>query len=109
MYNSIFKLKDMLDKENIPYEFLDRSYAFSSVDTKHYQIIVYKPNRDNERLISVIEGTYTFGGEKDLLEIMGCLTEEEQEFDDVVGDLTTEEVFNRIKTNYRKLEKESEE
>lgn len=109
MYNSIFRLKDMLDNENIPCEFLDRSYEFGSIETKHYQILVYKPNRDNERLISVIEGTHTFGGDEDLLEIMGCLTEEEQEFDDVVGNLTTEEVFNRIKTNYRKLEKESEE
>lgn len=108
MYNSIFRLKEMLDNENIPYEFLDRSNDFGLMSTKHYQIVVYKPNKKNERLISVIEGTYTYGGDEDLLEIMGCLTEEEQEFDDVLGHLTSDEVFNRIKTNYRKLERGEE-
>lgn len=105
MYNEIFKLKEMLDKENIPYEFLDWSSNFGSVNTKHYQIVVNNPNKENERLISVIQGTYTYGGEEDLLEIMGCLTEEEHEFDDVLGHLTALEVFSRIKTNYDKLKR----
>lgn len=108
MFKEIFKLKEMLDTENIPYEFLDRSSEFSGLGFKHYQIVVYKPNANKERLISVVEGNYTYGGEDDLLEIMGCLTEEEHDCDSVLGNLTSGEVFNRIKTNYRKLERGEE-
>ena len=105
MYNSIFRLRDMLDKEHIPYEFLDRSYDVLNYHHTHYQIVVNKP-KSTERLISVVEGNYTYGGEGDLLEIMGCLTKEEYKQDSVVGWLSAEEVFKRIKKNYKKLLKE---
>jgi hypothetical protein len=73
----------------------------------HYQIVVYKPNthgRDVDRLISVIEGRYTYGEEKDLLEIQGCLTKREQKEDSVKGWLSAGDVFKRIKRNYYKEE-----
>ena len=60
-----------------------------------YQIIMYK--KDGERLISAIEGYGTYGYKADLIEIMGLLTPEEEEHDSVVGWLTAEEVFRRIK------------
>lgn len=93
-YKEIFKLKDMLKKEDIEYEFYDKSEDFSieNIHIEHYQIIIHK---NGERLVSVIEGNGTFGSEQDRLEIMG-LTEYEY---DVEGWLSAEEVFKRIKAN----------
>lgn len=101
-YKEIFKLKVMLDKENIPYEFYDDSQNNAYLNGNvyiQYQIIVKEQNSDNE-LISVIEGTRTYGSNKDLLEIMGCLTEEEEKEDYVKGSLTAEEVLKKIKDRY---------
>lgn len=91
-YNEIYNLRQMLTDKGIAHTFID-----DSVDGyyTHIQIEVNKPN-SVERLISVIEGDGTYGGECDLLEIMGCLTEEERRCDCVVGGLTAEEVFKRI-------------
>ena len=93
-YKEIFKLKDMLDKENIEYEFCDRSEDFSieNIHIEHYQIIIHK---NGERLVSVIEGNGTYGNEQDRLEIMGLTAFEY----DVEGWLSAEEVFKRIKAN----------
>jgi len=99
-YKEIFKLKVMLDKANIPYEFYDRSIFLPEYEHVDYQIVVYKKNSD-ERLISVVQGFATYGNEKDLLEIMGCLTKKEYEVDTVLGWLTAKEVFKRIKKNYK--------
>ncbi len=99
-FKEIFKLKSMLDTANIEYEFYDRSIILGKeIDYLQFQIIVYKDNTKKQRLISVIEGKYTYGGDEDKLEIMGCLTEEESKHDSVVGWLTAEEVFDRIKSN----------
>ena len=107
-YKEIFKLKDMLDKSDIKYEFIDRTDI--RFNNPFYQIVVYEKYNDwNElsdykpkRLISVIEGWCSYGGDKDLLEIMGCLTEEEKKHDDVKGYLTAENVFERIKKEWNK-------
>lgn len=103
-YKEIFKLKVMLDKADIPYEFRDRSfinYEEHKLDKPFYQIIVYKPNDQEERLISVIQGWGTHGEQADLLEIMGCLTAKEEKDDSVKGWLTAQNVFRRIKKNYK--------
>ena len=93
-YTEIYKLVDMLDKAEIKYKFLEYperdGFAY-----EHYHLQVFNPNTQ-ERIISVIEGDRSFGGNKNLLEIMGCLTPEEAEHDCVKGYLTAEEVFNRI-------------
>lgn len=111
-YKEIFNLKVMLDKANIPYEFLDRSfidYDNHRLEYPFYQIIVYDPSYIKEfdedediRLISVIQGHGTYGENKDLLEIQGCLTSRESKEDSVKGYLTAKEVFKRIKKNYFK-------
>lgn len=110
-YKEIFKLKVMLDKKNIPYEFLDRSLVMdNSLYKPFYQIIVYDPTIDLEeaiRIISVIQGYGTYGENLDLLEIQGCLTKKEQKEDCVKGFLTAKEVYKRIAKEYsNKLEKE---
>lgn len=104
-YTEIFKLKVMLDKENIPYTFLDRSfidYEKHELQYPFYQIIVYEPIEYEEpiRLISVIQGHGSYGENLDLLEIQGCLTNKEEEQDSVKGYLTAKEVFKRIKKQY---------
>lgn len=104
-YKEIFKLKVMLDKENIPYEFLDRSYTEKyTLKYPFYQIIVYDPqDTDKEyRIISVIQGHGSYGESQDLLEIQGCLTIEESKYDSVAGYLDARNVFKRIKKEYYK-------
>lgn len=107
-YKEIFKLKVMLDKVGIPYEFLDRSYidyVNHKLEKPFYQIIVYRPNQEDIeeplRLISVIQGWGTYGENQDLLEIRGCLTAREEKDDSVKGYLTAKNVFNRIVRNYK--------
>ena len=51
---------------------------------------------------SVIEHCGSYGREEDKLEIMGLLTEEELEVDEVKGYLTAEEVFGRIIDDWEK-------
>ena len=57
------------------------------------------PN-DEKTVCSAIEHNGSYGREADKIEIMGLMTEEENECDGVVGWLTAEEVFNRIKKHY---------
>lgn len=110
----IHKLHKMLTEAGIEHEFRERAepqmkqkYEEMGIDMG-YQVIVYYT--DGHRMISAIEGwgTYGYGGwdhglsgttekDGDLIEIMGLLTPEEQEFGTVKGYLTAEEVFRRIK------------
>lgn len=91
MYNEIFKLKELLEKENIPFEFKNFHDG--------YQIII--KNKNNFRIADAIENEYSHGSEEDLLEIMGGVTEEEEEeFGGVLGWLSSEEVFKRFKYCY---------
>ena len=130
-YKEIFKLKEMLEKAEIPYIFFDRFEENRKLmknneylneylkDKEYYQILLFNDFRevmehyntykvfDNEkRIISIVQGYGTYGEEDDLLEIMGLLTEEEEKIDDVTGYLTAEDVFNRI-VKYFKNKSES--
>lgn len=93
-YNEILRLKGMLEKAKIPFEF---SKAFAGYH------IVYPNNHLKE--CSVIEHDCSYGREKDLLEIQGLLTKKEykETQDTVIGYLTAEEVFQRIQKNWKKL------
>lgn len=85
MYKEIIKLHRMLDDAGISYTF--KPYADG------YQLLYA---HDDNLFCSAIEHKYSYGHEKDLIEIMGLLTEEEAAYDDVVGYLTAEDVFARI-------------
>lgn len=89
-YKEIFKLRDMLDEAGIPY--LCENGFMNGV------ALVY-PNREN-MVCSVIEHDGSYGRQVDKIEIMGLLTDEEGKYDNVVGYLTAEDVFGRIKTHY---------
>lgn len=90
MYNEIFKLKELLEKGNIPFEFKNIYDG--------YQIII--KNKNNFRIADAVEHNFSYGAEEDLLEIMGGLTEEEEELNSVLGWLSSEEVFKRFKYCY---------
>ena len=91
-YNEILKLKNMLEKAEIPFEF---SEIFGGYH------ITYPSNKF--RICSVIEHDFSYGNEQDLLEIKGLLTKNEKKYDDVIGYLSAENVFQRIQNNWKKL------
>lgn len=90
-YTEIFKLKKMLEKAKIPFAFIEHHSV-------GYQILY--PAGGEKRQCSVIEHSFSYGNKQDLLEIMGLLTDEELKYDDVVGYLSAENVFYRIKEHY---------
>ena len=107
-YKEIFKLKEMLEKENIPFDWTEGwGYSKEKLEEiktiapdlwEHYQLCY--PSFDvDTRVVSVIQGFGTYGAEDDLLEIMGLLEPEEGD-GCVAGFLTAEEVFNRIKKHF---------
>lgn len=100
-YTEIFKLKEKLDAIDLEYEFHNR--APKDIGYEHYQIILLDEN--NNRIVSVIQGNGTYGGNNNKLEIMGLLTPEEEEHDCVLGWLTADEVYERIMNYYGSREK----
>lgn len=87
IYQKILKLDKMLTEANIPHT-LDKLFDGWQIGY---------PVRVNTRgcVMDAIEHNGSYG-----LEIMGLLTPEEAEHDDVVGCLSPEEVFERIRKHY---------
>lgn len=98
-YTEIFKLKEMLEKENISFEYENQTQTIRGMKFERYQICC--PKFEN-RYISIIQGHGTYGENQDLLEIMGLLTKHELQSDSVVGYLTAENIFKRIKEHLSK-------
>ena len=106
-YTEIFKLKDQLEKNNIPHKFIDRKDEYITVK-EAWQILYPDVDAPIDCICSCIQTPYSYGGENNLLEISGLLTDEEYEYDSVVGCLTAEEVFERIKKHYEKIRRDYE-
>lgn len=96
MNNPLTELRRLLKEAGIPYENSSVDFLGSIIDRVWYK-------RDDNIICSVIYGPASHGWRDGLLEIMGLLTEEEQEKDDVVGYLTSEEVFRRIKEDWERF------
>lgn len=98
-YNEILRLKGMLEKAKIPFEFSELFGGYH---------IIYLNN--HFRVCSVIEHDFSYGREQDLLEIEGLMTKKEKkkEKDDVLGYLTAENVFQRIEKHWKKLKELTE-
>lgn len=92
-YKEINLLDEELTKYKIPHEFYPHEIG--------YGFHLYYPNRTNCKC-SVILAPFSNGSQYGLLEIMGLLTDEEAECDDVVGYLTMKDVFDRIVKDYNK-------
>ena len=84
----------MLESAKIPFDFSELHGGYH---------IVY-PSDGSEYICSVIEHDGSYGRTKDLLEIQGLMTKEELEEtqDTVLGYLTAEDVFQRIKKHWEK-------
>ena len=95
-YTEIFKLKEMLEKANIPFEFIEHN------DFRNGYQICYP--KGEKCVCSVIEHSFSYGSQNDLLEIQGLMTKKELEetHDTVLGYLSAENVFERIKEHYQK-------
>ena len=100
------KLVKMMDEARIPYERDDDATDFADYYRNYFcsgiepiKRIKY-PKIGTDEVCSVIYGPGTYGYPEGLLEIMGLLTDEEAKYDDVVGHLTAEDVFSRIKADY---------
>ena len=93
MNNPLTELRRLLNEAGIPYEDNSELLSASVMDRVWYV-------RDRNVICSAIWGVGSYGYKDGLIEIMGLLTEEERERDDVVGYLTPEEVFRRIKRDW---------
>lgn len=95
-YTEIFRLKEMLEKDNIPFEFE------KGEEYKEYIIRIPKEYNKKEYLMTIYQGEYTYGGRNNLLEICGGTTLEErkEQGEEYLGYLTAENVFERIKYCY---------
>lgn len=104
-YTEILKLKEMLEQENIPFEFNDDFFGEKerngiNADPKYYpaySLVIYK---DGKQLCDAVEHYGSYGQGQDLLEIMGGLTMEEGRSDGVLGWLSADDVFKRFKYCY---------
>lgn len=106
-YKEIFRLAKMLKDAKIPFDFYEMTPKMKNFipEWEHYHINY--PSKDN-CVISVIEGTGTYGEQNDKLEIMGGLTPEEvEESGTVLGWLTAEDIFERIKKDWKKRKVEN--
>ncbi len=90
-YKEILKLDRMLTEEKIPHT-LTRSFDGWQVCYPEYS--------PQARVCDAIEHFGSYGNDIDKLELMGLLTDDERECDGVVGNLTAENIFNRIKAHY---------
>lgn len=92
-YTEILNLDKMLTESGIPH-----------VLKKHmdgWQVIY--PEDGEKRVMDAVEHLGSWGKNDNLLEIMGLLTPEEAEHDTVVGYLTANDVFKRIKKHWDDL------
>lgn len=91
-YKEIYKLRNLLDSVGIPYVF-ENGFLNGAA-------LAYPNRNEGEFVCSVIEHDGSYGRNDDKLELMGLLTEEERSYDEVVGYLTAEDVFSRIRNHY---------
>lgn len=102
-YTEIFKLKRMLEEAEIPFAFSDNVF-----EGNHILHIQYPNASEEERVCSVVQGYGTYGGDVDMLEILGLLTKKESRRNTVVGWLSAENVFKRIQKHYKKWRNKNE-
>ena len=88
-YKEIFRLKEMLEKADIQFSFAERFDGYRIRYPEHGICVC-----------SVIEFDGSYGSSEDKLEIMGLLTRKEEKDGSVLGHLSAEEVFKRIKRDY---------
>lgn len=91
-YKEILKLDQMLTEANIPHTL--------KCLMDGWQVCYPTERQTEECIMDAIEHRGSYGHECDELEIMGLLTPEEEVYDSVLGHLTAEDVFERIRKHY---------
>ena len=98
-YREILKLHDMLETAKIPHRFHPHFDGYQIL----YPLVAAAP----DSVCSVVEFFGSYGMEDDKLEIMGLLTEEEEDDSCVQGWLTAENVFSRIEAHWKAHKEEA--
>lgn len=95
-YTEIIKLHEMLEKAKIPHTFKKFMDGYQVCYPEHY--------RTGKCVCDALEHCGSYYNEDNLLEIKGLLNDSERliSFDGVIGGLTAQNVFDRIKTHYEK-------
>jgi hypothetical protein len=93
----ILNLANMLKQENIPFECRELYGG--------YQVGYPVLPPSDAVVCDAIEHAFSYGYSSDRLELRGLLTPDEEEEDSVVGFLTAQEVFDRIKSHYESSKK----
>lgn len=91
-YTEILKLDRMLTEAKIPHALVRLMDGWQ---------VIYPDVGIYDSVADAVENTGSYGHEKNLLEIMGLLTDEEARFNSVKGWLTAEDVFERIEKHYK--------
>ena len=86
----IFRLKEMLEKENIP-------FVFNELEKMEGYQIGYPYFPSKEYCCSIVQHKFSYGNEVNSLEIW------ETSKNDVEGYLSAEDVFERIKKHYNEV------
>ena len=90
-YQEILRLDSMLTEKKIPHILQKFRDGWQ---------VVYPEDGEN-RVADAIEHFGSYGNENDLLEVMGLLTPEEEEYDRVLGYLSAKDVFERIEKHWK--------
>lgn len=98
-YKEILKLYDMLADTNIPFTLRRNLDGWQIL----YPAVLEFPKEQEDVVCSVIQHYGSYGGQHGFLEIMGLLTPEDGT-DSVLGWLTAQEVFERIKQHWEKAD-----
>lgn len=97
-YTEIIRLHGLLEENDIPHVIRRWMDGW---------MVCYPVARPLENCVmDAIEMTGSYGASEDKLEIQGLLTPEEEEYDSVVGHLTAENVFERIKKHWEENKEE---
>ena len=101
----IYKLHNLLEDRNIEHEFIiEENGEYTRRMIKIHDV------QDGEKfeILSAILHYGSYGYEQGLIEILGLLTRSEEKESNVVGYLTAEDVFRRVKKYYRRKAREIE-
>ena len=103
MKNEMIILIDKLVASHIPFQVTIEDW----LDGEYHHVFYPADWESGTCKCSVISHPYSYGGRDGKLEIMGLLTEEESEYDDVLGYLDADDVFARIYADYMNKDEQS--
>ncbi len=92
-YSEICKLEALLSGAAIPHRITRCLDGWQ---------IIYPDERTGRTVCSCVEHHMSYGSSQNLLEIMGLLNNNERKFDKVVGFLTADNVFGRMKDDWER-------